>query len=375
MAKGRGRNKLEELMRSRDIPAVCHIPLLLLSLLYGLIIDLRLLLYKVRILGRVKLPVKVISVGNITAGGTGKTPVVICLAELLKGMGKRVVVLSRGYKGLSEKNGDGGLLVSETSSPVDVGDEPFLIHKRTGVDVVVGSDRVASGRFAQERLGAEVLLLDDGFQHIRLERDLNILLADGEAPLGNGYLLPRGMLRERLSGTRRSDLLLVKGGLSGMATGGASGDLESLKRAVDGPHLRFDYRAESVISLVSGEERGVEYIKGKRVFAFCGTANPEAFFGTLRGLGCEVVDSVPYPDHHTYTAGDLEEICRHGYRGIDMIITTEKDGVKVGEMIKKGSGGEGSTEIYTLPITLESDDLKTLQGALEGLFSDRQSGG
>src|SRR3972149_9569915 len=185
--------------------------LLILSWFYGLGHRLRLALYNRGILKTKNLSIPVISIGNLTAGGTGKTPTIIMIAELLKGMGKKVAVLSRGYKGKAEgeinvvSDGDKILL-----NPLESGDEPYMMAARLkGIPVITGSDRYKTGKYAIEKFGTKIILLDDGYQHVQLDRNFNILLLDSNSPFGNGYLLPRGTLREPPSYINRADVIIL----------------------------------------------------------------------------------------------------------------------------------------------------------------------
>src|SRR3989441_93652 len=186
-------------------------PLVPLSHLYGLAMRVRATLYERGLLKRQSLPCRVISVGNLTVGGTGKTPVVIALAAALRDRGRKVGVISRGYK---RRSGTSILEISDgrmlRGHPEDSGDEPFLIAQRCpGVSVAVGADRPRVGRDLGDCFGLDTLVLDDGFQHLALRRDMDILVMDAGAPFGNGYLLPRGRLREPLSAMERASAVLV----------------------------------------------------------------------------------------------------------------------------------------------------------------------
>jgi tetraacyldisaccharide 4'-kinase len=186
-------------------------PLTLISFFYKQAVILRNRAYHKGLLRTRKLSIPVISIGNLTVGGTGKTPTTIYLARLLQGMGKRVGVLSRGYRGAA--SGDANVVSDGEKlrlGPGEAGDEPFLIaEKLPGIIVLTGKDRGLAGEYAQKNFLIDVALLDDGFQHIKLKRDLDILLLDGINPLGNGYLLPRGNLREPPESIRRAHLVLV----------------------------------------------------------------------------------------------------------------------------------------------------------------------
>ena len=184
--------------------------LTLLSFVYALILQLRVLVYKAGLLRSFRLPCPVISVGNLTVGGTGKTPMTLYLARWFMDRGKRVVILSRGYGGSLEGTirivADGSTILL---SPGDAGDEPYLLaNSLPGVMVVIGSDRYQAGCLALERLNPDIFILDDGFQHLRLKRDLNLLLLDCEKPFGNGRTLPAGILREPVSAIERADLVI-----------------------------------------------------------------------------------------------------------------------------------------------------------------------
>jgi len=291
------------------------------SLLYRLLIFLRNRFYDMGLLRRERLPCKVVSVGNITAGGTGKTPVVIYLARLLKEKGFRPAVLSRGYKGKAKAPinvvSDGNRLFMKAE---DCGDEPFLIGKSVaGVPVLTGPKRVITGRVAVEQFGADVLILDDAFQHRQLARDLDIVLVSAVRPLGNGFLLPAGPLRESPASLKRSDLIVRTGD-----------DAEVVSLSVSGPEFRARHRAAAVINAATGLDFPLEDLRGQRVYAFSGIAYPEAFRKTLTAAGVVVVALLPFPDHHVYSREDIREIQKRAEEEkADLIMTTEKDGVKL----------------------------------------------
>jgi tetraacyldisaccharide 4'-kinase len=189
---------------------ILFFPLTLLSFVFLMAVFLRVFLYRAGIFTTQKLNCKVVSVGNLTVGGTGKTPLILAMAKQFRDLGERVVVISRGYKGRKKEKitiasqGDGPLVSWE-----EVGEEPFLLADRCeGVPVLVGKNRYEVGRFALENFRPTVILLDDGFQHLKLFRDLNVLLIDCTAPFGNGYLLPRGPLREPLSHIKRASAIV-----------------------------------------------------------------------------------------------------------------------------------------------------------------------
>ncbi len=242
-----------------------------LSLAYGAGVRLRLFLYGAGILKTKRLPCAVISVGNITAGGTGKTPVTMHIAELLKKRGRRVAILSRGYKRRSK----GVCVVSDGKDilldPLQAGDEPYLMALRLpGVPVIVGEDRVKAGEYLIKRFSPECIVLDDGFQHVRLSRDLNILLVDSKTGLGNDQLLPGGILREPSGGIGRADLILVKD------TGLKASEEQRLK-GFNLPLLRFHYNVTGAFQLMRKRRLAPARLKGKKVLALAGVANPQSF--------------------------------------------------------------------------------------------------
>ncbi|MBI4496134.1 MAG: tetraacyldisaccharide 4'-kinase [Deltaproteobacteria bacterium] len=304
-------------------------PLCLLSFLYGRAASARVGFYR---RGRWKihsLPCQVVSVGNITLGGTGKTPMVILLAGMLGERGRRVAVLSRGYGGRFA--GSCGLVSDGSRLWMDAfqaGDEPRLLAERLpGVPVIVGRERWLSGKLAVERFGAEVVLLDDGFQHLSLKRDLDLVLLDSAFLLGNGWVFPRGVLRERTGELCRADaFILTKAGRS-------DNNLRKNQPWPSGkPIFRTDYQADKI--RVRGEEAGLrpQALRGRRILAFAGLAQPDSFFRLLSELGAQVVEAVIFPDHHRYTPRDMAALQRRaGRQKAEALVTTEKDLVRLGE--------------------------------------------
>lgn len=303
--------------------------LLLVALLYGLTVRLRRVFYRLHFFKTWELPCRVVSVGNITLGGTGKTPTVIQVAKLLLKRNERPVVLSRGYG--RDKESD-LLVVSDGSvTAVDAGqggDEPLLIaSKLPGVPVVVGADRRRAGRLAIEKFQPDVLVLDDGFQHVRLKRDLNIALLDGGDPFGNGRLFPAGILREPLSALERADIVLI-------TRADRAKDLESLKAVIRRNTGAAIFTSRQVpIDLfddLTGATRPLSILRGASVLAFSGIARPESFFSLLRDLGAIVRAEFSYPDHYRYGESDLAVITRKATdEKLAMTVTTEKDAVRL----------------------------------------------
>ncbi len=272
--------------------------LLPLSWLYCAVVRLRQMAYRRGWLTCHRLPVPVIVVGNLTVGGTGKTPLVLRLAALLRERGWTPGILTRGYGGGAAQWPQ---RVQIDSDPALIGDEPLLLARRSGCMVVAGPDRVAAGRLALG-VGCDILLTDDGLQHWRLARDLEILLVDGERGFGNGHCLPAGPLREPASRLTRVDLVLYHGG---------SGH-EHAMRLVPGAAVNLAHPDLT---------RPLADFRGERVQAVAGIGNPGRFFALLREAGLDI-EPHPYPDHHRFSASDLA-------RWSDApVLMTEKDAVK-----------------------------------------------
>ena len=318
------------------------LPLFLVSLMYRAGVGLRNLLYDTGRLRAHKMPCAVISVGNITVGGTGKTPMTILLADMLKGQGYRPAILSRGYGG--KREGFGGVVSDGREilmGPDEAGDEPVLMATRmSDIPVIIGKVRSLTGRLATERFGADVLILDDGFQHRQLARDIDIVLLDGGRPFGNGFMLPRGGLREPRGSLQRADIVI-------MTSTGETGD----PPRGDLPHIPVFSSCRRPLDVVRGQAQDIfplTHLMGKRVCAFSGIAEPDGFREILQPLCGEIVSFVTFPDHHVYAAGDVEQI-RTAYRdsGAQIMVTTEKDGIKLARF------ADFFRDVYLLRITME----------------------
>ena len=321
------------------------LPLTLLSFLYKQSVILRNRAYHKGLLRARKLSIPVISIGNLTVGGTGKTPTTIYLARLLQSMGKRVGVLSRGYRGAA--SGAANVVsdgVKVRLGPGEAGDEPFLIaEKLPGIVVLTGKDRGLAGEYAQKNFSIDVALLDDGFQHIKLKRDLDILLLDGRNPLGNGYLLPRGNLREPPESIRRAHLVLVTH---------ADKNYEEIKEIIhtfnlNAPIFFADYIPVGFEHLTSQEKLSLDFLHGKTVNALAGVARPEYFVSLLSQMGAEVKETLFFPDHHFYHPRELTKIDRNS-----IFVTTEKDAVK----LKSLSLPECDILVLKIELKIENDE-------------------
>lgn len=257
---------------------------------------------------------KVISVGNLTVGGTGKTPLVEYIAGYLHDLGRKVVILSRGYKARAGRPNDEKLLLAE-----NLPDVPHIAWK----------DRVAAGRQAVTDHDAQVVVMDDGFQHRRLGRDLDIVTIDAMSPFGYGYLLPRGLLREPPESLARADVVVIT--RSRLVDPEHLLDLEE-QVARFAPQALVVHAVEQVLCFqdLKGNERPPDALVGKRVVAFCGIGNPEAFRQTITDLGVNVAAAFVYDDHQQYTKDHLKAVDRVATdRNAEAILTTQKDRVKI----------------------------------------------
>jgi 3-deoxy-D-manno-octulosonic-acid transferase len=300
-----------------------------LSALYWLGLKINRLAYRLGLLRVTRLPAPVIGIGNLTAGGTGKTSAAALLAAAAVERGKHPAILSRGYGGAGR---DGVEVVSDrgnvVAAPSASGDEPYLLARKVpGATVIVGKDRRETGRRAIESYGANVLLLDDGFQYWRLAKDREIVLIDALAPFGTGLVLPAGILREPLSHLRRADVVwITHADLAGEEH--VLSLRQRIRRFYRGPVVDTIHRPVGLRSFDAGTTLDLGELMGKVVAALSGIGNPLAFELTLARLGAYVLP-VRYPDHHPYTSDDCVAVERFARRRGAMIVTTEKDAVRI----------------------------------------------
>lgn len=321
-----------------NAPPWLRAPLLGLASLYGWAVRVRVALYRGRWLPQRRLSCRVVSVGNLTVGGTGKTPLVIALATMLRKRGRRVAVLSRGYRRHSRAP---QLLVSDGRTifigPAEAGDEPYLIAQRCpGVVVAVGADRFRLGQWLLDQFPLDCLLLDDGFQHLGLYRDVDLLLVDASAPRDLEALVPAGRLREPLAAAARATAVLLTRADTASTANSVLTRLASATGRMASPIL-VRFRSDALVNLVTGAVEPSEILAGKTAVIFSGVANAPSFRDLLTALGTRVCDELAFPDHHAYTSRDLESI-RHGAErcGAELIVTTEKDAVKVAPLARNG---------------------------------------
>jgi tetraacyldisaccharide 4'-kinase len=280
-----------------------------LSLLYGSLMWLRGVLYRLGLRHRVKVAAPVVVVGNLTVGGTGKTPLVAWLSSHLASCGLRVGIVSRGYGGRAR----GVTRVTVHSRASEVGDEPLLLARRAAATVFIGRDRVAAAKAAVAD-GADIVICDDGLQHLALVRQCEIVVIDGQRGFGNGCLLPRGPLRESPRRLRRVNAVVVNGAIT-------APDFK-LPRFVTGTHFDMQMRPGDARPVAgSGALRSLSSFRGSGVHAVAAIGNPQRFFDMLRAAGLTIYEH-PMPDHHAFKPGDLN------FGDQLPVLMTEKDAVK-----------------------------------------------
>lgn len=312
--------------------------LYIFSLIYGLLVNIKLAGYKYGIFQKQKLDCFVISLGNVTVGGTGKTPTAQRLARDIRDMGYRVVILNRGYR--AKWHGEVGIVSDGKRLHMDAaeaGDEAYMLAKHLPeVPVLIGAERAKTGRYAIEHFGAEVAILDDGYQHWQLERNLDILLVDAVNVFGNGYILPRGTLREPISHISRADICLMT-----KVDQAAAGSCDYIRETVH----RYNPEARIVESIhqprcfipltewyvnIASQGIDIAQMRGKRIMAVSAIGNPASFEQTLSDLGAVIIESLRYPDHHDYAMSEMTDIFQQAENaGAEAIVITEKDAVKI----------------------------------------------
>ena len=339
-----------------------------LSLVFQTVVKIRLFLYNFRIFRDSTLGVQVIAIGNLTVGGTGKTPVVERFARELQNAGRRVAVLSRGYRSRPEpfyRRLINGLLFRSNAAPPRVvsdgnsllldsdmaGDEPYMLASNLkDVVVLVDKDRVKSGRFAVQRFGCDTLILDDGFQYWKLRgRRHDVVLIDYQKPFGNGCLLPRGILREPPSHLKRAETIFItKSNGNTSALRECIGRHNPTARIVECVHHPLYFE-----NVFTGEKGALEEIRGRRLATLSGIAQPESFERSLIELGNQLVYQRRFADHHRYTQQEvLDVINRSLKRRAEMIITTQKDAVRFPKLDRRD-----------LPIFFMRVEIKIVKGA------------
>ena len=324
-----------QLTRSQNTPLifVVRVILLPLYLLYLLVVTTRNALYDAGLVSTTKVDVPVTSIGNLTVGGTGKTPLVIALAQRAVAAGKRVAIVARGYGAVADAAGNT--------------DEVALMAARVPqAEVVMSPNKTVGAREAASR-GVDLILVDDGFQHRRLERDLDVLVVDATAPISNGYVVPMGGLREPPSGIGRADVMVLTHheSLTPEDIEGVVASLSAYRRDI--PIVRATHTPIGVRPVAGGELRPVESLAGQDVFLFCGIASPAGFRRTVEGLGAHVTGGAGFADHHDFTASSIAEVRAEARTAL--LVCTEKDAAKVAAI-------PGTEDVLCVVIDMVLDD-------------------
>ena len=309
-----------------------------LSCIFAAIVALRYFLYRVGLKRRHPLGIQVISIGNVTAGGTGKTPVTEIFARTLAAEGRKVAILSRGYR-RTEAPWWQRLFTDVISPPLVVsdgkhvlldsatgGDEPYMLASNLpGVAVVVDRDRVKAGRYAIKRLGCDTIILDDGFQYQKLKHSIEVVLVDSTNPFGNGNMLPRGILREPVRHLKRADIIFLT-----KCRGDVSAVVQEIRKYNKTAEIvECTHAPKSLKDVWSREEFPLTWLEGKTTCTLSGIASPKGFENSLRHLGAKVVWCERYADHHSYDSSEiLYALNRTADMGADALVTTEKDAVR-----------------------------------------------
>lgn len=303
-----------------------------LGRLYGVAIKARRALYRSGRFRTRELGAPVISVGNLTTGGTGKTPLVEWIANELAQKGLRVCILTRGY---GRRRSGNRVIVSNGSEILanasQAGDEPLLLAERLQglAAVICDADRVSAASWAKENLKSDLFVLDDGFQHLRVARDLNILTIDATNPWGNRRLLPAGILRESPAEMARADCIVITRADDANQTDELQRNIDEL--SVGRPTFRSHMTLRG-LRQVAGHQSpvGADEIQASRAVAFCGVGNPESFFSLVRRAGYQLCHTKTFRDHHIYSQADMDRVARESNKlGAQILLTTAKDEVKL----------------------------------------------
>lgn len=313
---------------------ILFLPLFALSGLYRAGLALRELCYATGIARAERCPVPVVSVGNLSLGGTGKTPVTERLARELKAKGFQPGIVMLGYG----KGRKGTFAVDARQDGArDAGDEAVMLARRTGLPVVVGKDRMAGIRKGVADFGIDLAIFDDGAQVRNVRKDVQMIVLDGSAPAASLHLFPLGVLREPLEMAEKADIILVNKGEPDGRVKGLIADL---------PVFHVRYRPQHLCRLSDRAMADYRSVRGKKVLAFSGLGDNSSFFGLLREIGADVVEALEFPDHHWYSLADLKRI--ESFQNVEMAVTTEKDAVRI-------EGMETAGNIFYLSIEAEFD--------------------
>jgi len=313
-----------------------------------------------------QVPAPVLSFGNVTVGGTGKTPAALWMAGRLAARGERPAIVTRGYGGnLHGKVATVGREGRALFEPREIGDEAVLLAERFAGPVVCGADRVAAARLAIEEHGATAIVLDDGFQHWRLARDADVVLVDGRSGFGNGALLPAGPLREPLGALRRAHAIVVTKTTDGARLTDLLGRV-----APDVPRFTADLLPRSLVVSEDGAlaARPLGDLVGRRVVTVSAIAQPQSFYEVLGQLEVRAVEVLEFPDHHLFTQADWQRITQASHRA-DLVVCTEKDIVK----LRRFPFARGGLAALRVDFALRDGDEERLGALLDARILERRS--
>ena len=334
------------------------------SFIYRMLVSLRRFLYTKKIIRAYAPAVNVISIGNITTGGTGKTVAVVHLATFLKGKFEKVVILLRGYQ---RKNTSKRIVVvsdgnGRISDWRETGDEAYMLAEALpDIPIIVGADRARSSKLAVEKFGAQAIILDDGFQHMALRRNHDIVLVDATNPFDNGWCLPLGNLRESRTSLKNADQIILT-----RVDQVPAHDLKRIHKEINEISLKKSiveatHHPQYFVSLKNHKRFPVPMIQGKKIYSLSGIANPGALQKTLENLGATILGNFIYPDHHNYSLGDIKSILSAlAQTSFDYVITTQKDSVRLASLSE-----ELPSTCYYLKIEFEFLNNKTWEDVLQ----------
>lgn len=334
------------------------------TIFYSIAITIRNFLYDIGILQTTKVKAKVISIGNLTTGGTGKTPITAELAKICAKSGKKTAILSRGYGGKLSSNEINQVSDGENVflTVQEAGDEPFWLATNVKkVSVIICKDRVKAAKWAVKELGIEIIILDDSYQYRRLERDLNILLVDGHKKFGNEMLLPAGPLREPQKEAKRADKIIV---VNKTPYGEESvKDCRAYSRHLIKLYDKEVFGCHLSASGIHNALTKAPVFNAQKVFAFTGIAQPESFFVSLEAYKHTIVKKLTFEDHYAYTQNDLKRIIDEAtISGASIIVTTEKDIVKIKPFLENT---KSDIPICILRLAIEMDIASLLKNTIE----------
>ena len=331
-----------------------------LSFIYGILVAIRNFFYETNILSTKSLNCKVISIGNITVGGSGKTPTVEYLSNLLQSKGHKVGIISRGYKRKSKST----LVVTDGKKKPEswkhVGDEPFLLaHKLENIPIVVGTSRYKAGSMMIEKFQPDVILIDDGFQHLSLHRDLDIVLVNSKDKRSDHKLIPSGKLREPISNLTKADLIIITKSNIHTPSNYLINKIESFNR----PTIYNELQIDSLLQIKSNKINKLDKIANKKVYLFSALGDNESFKIIMSYTGAKIVGHSKYPDHYQYTLDDLNDIEQKATKcNAEFLITTEKDLVKINPQSRK-------IDIYTVRMKMIFKPDKLFNEYIDNLLS------